>query len=175
MKQKQMDQEIEMRIKNCMMNQIPESEQVNNQMNEAYQKIRQSKAAKKSRLPIAMKCTTAAAMLFLAMVYCVKNPAVAAQLPLIGNIFSGLEDQVSYPGDYSKNAIKLPAQADAVTDTDKDTQVDTAADTDINTQAEANKETDKDVREDEQDSDEVSYQVTSKGIKIGRASCRERV
>lgn len=186
MKQVQTDQEIEKRIKDCMRNQIQKSEQVDRKMEEAYEKIRKTKAAKNRKLPIAVKCTTAAAMLILAMVYFVKNPAVAAQLPFIGHIFSGLEDQVSYPGDYSKNAIKLPVktdpqketQADAVTDirketqadagtnTRKETQADAVTDTRKETQADAEKIPQSDGQADINDTDEAIYQVTSNGITV---------
>ena len=54
------------------------------------------------------RSSTAAAVLLLAMVYCVKNPAWAAKLPFIGDIFNQLQEQVPYPVDYSSSAITLP-------------------------------------------------------------------
>ena len=43
---------------------------------------------------------TAAAMLAVG-IFCVSNPALASQLPLIGHLFEQIGDDVNYPGDYS--------------------------------------------------------------------------
>ncbi len=87
-----------------------------------------STQSRKKKMPMALKCSAAAAVLLLAMVYCIKNPAFAAQLPFIGNIFSDLEEKVSYPGDYSKNSIKLPLKEN--TGTEPADSLADAADTD---------------------------------------------
>ncbi len=105
------DSQMDTKIKEIMMTKIPESEILNQKMEEAYQKVRAMQPGKR-KLPMAVKCSTAAAILLLAMVYCVKNPTFAAQLPFIGSIFSGLEDKVSFTGDYSDHSITLPTEAD---------------------------------------------------------------
>lgn len=149
-----MDNELETRIRDCMRKKIPESELLNKKMDETYQEIRKENAGKRRKLSIAVKCSTAAAILLIALVYCVKNPALAAQLPLIGHIFSGLEDKVSYPGDYSKNSIKLPinkdirkdTQAEIGTDTEKDAQTKAGTDTGKDAQTKARTDTGKDAQ-----------------------------
>lgn len=130
MKQKQTDRQLDERIQEIMKTNIPESEILDKKMQDAYEQIRSRKAAsneirkerkkdiKKTKLPLAVKCSTAAAILLLAMGYCVKNPALAAQLPFIGDIFSQLEKQVPYPGDYSSNAIVLPGGKEEPNDKD---------------------------------------------------------
>ena len=84
------DSQMDTKIKEIMMTKIPESEILNQKMEEAYQKVRAMQPGKR-KLPMAVKCSTAAAILLLAMVYCVKNPTFAAQLPFIGrqSIFYG--------------------------------------------------------------------------------------
>ncbi len=113
MEQKNTDCELEFRIKENLSAKIPEPEILDQKLNDAYQQIRERNPAQKKHLPLALKCSAAAAALLLAMIYCVKNPALAAQLPLIGHIFSSLEEKVSYPGDYSKNSVRLPAKPSA--------------------------------------------------------------
>lgn len=111
MKTKHTFDPFESKLKEILTEKIPESEIVDQKMNDAYQNIRENKTTPKRKAPIVIKFGAAAAILMLAMIYCVKNPAFAAQLPLIGNIFRNLEGQVSYPGDYSKNSIILPVAA----------------------------------------------------------------
>ncbi len=51
----------------------------------------------------------AAAALLIALctgVICVSNPALAAKLPLVGRIFSLVQEKVSYKGDFSDGAVK---------------------------------------------------------------------
>lgn len=123
---------MEKNIKDCIMTRLPESDIINEKLEEAYREVRamqeraggreeelevkkKKRIKKKSRKGkesskisrTATKCGIAAAAVVLAMVFCVTNPALAAQLPLIGHIFEGLEGKVSYPGEYSENAIEL--------------------------------------------------------------------
>ena len=108
MEQKQTDKNLERKIQEAFQTTIPETEVLDKKLQEAYEQIQNAKRKKKPRLPLAVKCSTAAAVLLLAMVYCVKNPAWAAKLPFIGDIFNQLQEQVPYPGDYSSSAITLP-------------------------------------------------------------------
>lgn len=48
-----------------------------------------------------------AAALVLSVTVCVSNPALAAKLPFIGNIFQTVSEDSSYPGDFSKDAMQL--------------------------------------------------------------------
>lgn len=110
------DELLEQKIAHIMGEKAPEPELVNKKMKEAYDSLRMPKPShtppsKKKKLPAAVKFSTVAAVLALAMVYCIKNPAIAAQLPFIGNIFRDLEEQVSFPGDYSSHSTKLDAAA----------------------------------------------------------------
>lgn len=107
MEKKQIDEQLEQKIKKMLMEKAPESEIVDKKMQEVYNKIRKTKTARKKKLPFAVRFGTIAAILTIAMVYCIKNPAVAAQLPFIGSIFRSLEGNSLYPGDYSKKSIKL--------------------------------------------------------------------
>lgn len=108
MEQKQTDKNLERKIQEAFQTTIPETEVLDKKLQEAYEQIQNAKRKKKPRLPLAVKCSTAAAVLLLAMVYCVKNPAWAAKLPFIGDIFNQLQEQVPYPGDYSSSSITLP-------------------------------------------------------------------
>ena len=120
MENKQMDDQIERKIRDLCAQKVPQSETVDQKMEEAYHNIRKMQAAQRRKRPAALKFSVVAALLALVMAYCLKHPAIAAQIPLIGNIFRGLEGQVSYPGDYSKKSMKLNAadkeQADSEAD-----------------------------------------------------------
>lgn len=107
MENKQMDEQLEQKIKEMLMDRAPESEIVDKKMQEVYNEIRKIKTARKKKVPFAVRFGTIAAILAIVMVYVVKNPAVAAQLPFIGSIFRSLEGDSPYPGDYSKKSIKL--------------------------------------------------------------------
>lgn len=107
MENKQMDEQLEQKIKEMLMDRAPESEIVDKKMQEVYNEIRKMKTERKKKLPFAVRFSAIAAILAIVMVYVVKNPAVAAQLPFIGSIFRSLEGDSPYPGDYSKKSIKL--------------------------------------------------------------------
>ena len=114
MKNKQMDDQLDRQIRDVMQDQVPEPELLDKKMKDAYQQIRNMKTTKKLKkeLPVTVKFSAAAAILAFAIVYCVKNPAIAAQVPLIGNIFRVLERQVHFPGDYSGHSIRLDTTSD---------------------------------------------------------------
>ncbi len=100
----------------CMKTTLHTSDIINKKMEEAYQEVRTMKKPEQKTLkkyPVVAKCGAAAAILVLSMTYCVQNPASAAQIPLIGHIFSRLEQQVSYPGNYSDSSVKLPVTTDS--------------------------------------------------------------
>lgn len=61
---------------------------------------------KKMRRAIA-GCTAAAAVFGGGFFFCVSNPTLAAQLPLIGNIFRDMQDNFGYQGDYSNVGTPL--------------------------------------------------------------------
>lgn len=54
-----------------------------------------------------MGMSAAAAVLVLSITVCVANPALAAKIPFIGNIFDRVEGDISYRGDYSSTSEKL--------------------------------------------------------------------
>lgn len=59
--------------------------------------------------------SAAAAALLIALctgVLCVSNPALAAKLPLVGRIFSLVQEKVSYKGDFSDGATKYETAPD---------------------------------------------------------------
>lgn len=118
MENKQINDHLEQKIKDLMTEIAPKSDLVDKKMEEAYKEIHnmQKTAKVKKKLPAAVKFSAAAAVLALGIVYCIKNPAIAAQFPLIGNIFRELEGQVHNPGDYSGHSTKLYVAKDNKTD-----------------------------------------------------------
>lgn len=117
MSEKQMQDNMEEEIKTYIMTNIPKSDMVDKKMEEAYQEVRnmqhqektsQKNKTKKSKTLAIAGC--AAAVFLVAVTYCIKNPSLAAQLPFIGHIFESLEQNVSYRGNYSENAITLPSE-----------------------------------------------------------------
>ena len=72
-----------------------------------------AKSGGSSKGKTAARYTTAAALFLAAVLFLMKNPALAAQLPFIGHIFKELEQEVSYPGDYSENAITLADETES--------------------------------------------------------------
>ena len=100
---------------------LPESELIGEKLNMAYRQIyekaeREGKAGgkkkmKKNRLSLVKLAAMAAGVM---IVICggigVANPALAVDIPIIGKIFTYLEEKVSYPGDYSENTIAVGIQ-----------------------------------------------------------------
>ncbi len=67
--------------------------------------IRQQKYLKKKKSMLRYSLIAAAALIFIcAGVFLVSNPSLAAKLPLIGHIFSRVQEKVSYKGDFDDNA-----------------------------------------------------------------------
>lgn len=109
MDSKQTQDQLEQKIIQTTRKPVPEPEPVNQKMQEAYDKIRKTQPARNKKLSVVVRFSTVAAILAFAMIYCVKNPAIAAQIPWIGNIFRELEGKISFPGDYSAKSIRLDA------------------------------------------------------------------
>lgn len=173
-------------IKGCMQEQVPESELVNEKIEQAYNEIRRiqnmempiisdmgKRAEEKDtvrytdirytdasqhtsatvghraearyttgrtsavtkytsaarRRSSGIKYTAAAVAVCLALaIFLVGNPTLAAQLPIIGHIFKDLEQNVSYPGDYSQHSAILPTETlSAETGKKKESQNDNGA------------------------------------------------
>ncbi|MDE6968788.1 MAG: DUF4179 domain-containing protein, partial [Eubacterium sp.] len=112
MENKQKDDQLEQKIRHTINETVLESELVSQKMQEAYDKIRKMQKTRKRKVSLAVRFGTVAAVLAVATIYCVKNPAIAAQIPFLGNIFRDLEGQVSFPGDYSEKSIKLGAASE---------------------------------------------------------------
>ena len=104
--------QLEQKIRHTINETVLESELVSQKMQEAYDKIRKMQKTRKRKVSLAVRFGTVAAVLAVATIYCVKNPAIAAQIPFLGNIFRDLEGQVSFPGDYSEKSIKLGAASE---------------------------------------------------------------
>ncbi len=92
---------------------LTESALVRRKIEDAYEQIRTGgrKDAKLccsrgiKRLVTGMSAV--AASLVLSVTVCVANPALAAKLPFIGNIFHTVEEDTGYHGDFSKDAVQL--------------------------------------------------------------------
>ena len=114
MENKQKDDQLEQKIRHTINETVLESELVSQKMQEAYDKIRKMQKTRKRKVSLVVRFGTVAAVLAVATIYCVKNPAIAAQIPFLGNIFRDLEGQVSFPGDYSEKSIKLGAASEKI-------------------------------------------------------------
>ncbi|HIR56594.1 MAG TPA: DUF4179 domain-containing protein [Candidatus Gallacutalibacter pullicola] len=58
---------------------------------------------------LAASLCAAAVLLGGGTAFCITNPVIAAQIPLIGRIFASVEQDISHPGDYSSRAEPLAA------------------------------------------------------------------
>lgn len=141
MKYKKTDDPLERVIKDSLAQNVPEPELPDKKMEDVYQKIRNMQPVRKRKLPTGVKFGTAAAVLALIMVYSVKNPAVAAQIPLIGTIFQRLEGDVSFPGDYSNKSIRLGGESDRKDDGTKTEQTEIEPETEIQNETENDTDT----------------------------------
>lgn len=89
---------------------IPEI--VQDKVREAYRKIEsgqlKQEPVKSNWIKTGLKIVCSmAAVLAVAVAVCIANPVMAEQLPLVGNLFSKLQDQVSFRGDFSNKATLL--------------------------------------------------------------------
>lgn len=68
------------------------------------EQIRKQTAVKKI---ILRTLSTAAACIVLVLLVCIYHPVMAEKVPLLGNLFSRLQDKVSFKGDFDEEAINL--------------------------------------------------------------------
>ena len=121
MSEKQMQDKMEEEIKAYITTGIQESEVVNKKIEEAYQEVREMQTQKRKwkKTKTAAFAACVAAICVTAVTYCIKNPSLAAWIPFIGHIFESLEQDVSYPGNYSEDAVVLLDTA-SETDTEEE-------------------------------------------------------
>ena len=100
---------------------LPESELLRGKLNTAYRQIYEKaeierkagerKKMKTNRFSIIKPAAIAAGLMIIVLGGVgVANPALAAEIPIIGKIFAYLEEKVSYPGNYSENAFTVGIQ-----------------------------------------------------------------
>lgn len=113
----QLDKELQ-RI--CSMD-LPESELIEEKLNAAYRQIygqakKKEKTGGRKKMKvngfsfIKLAAIAAGIMIVVLGGIGVANPALAADIPIIGRIFAYLEEKVSYPGDYSEKAVTVEIQ-----------------------------------------------------------------
>lgn len=90
------------------------SETVEKRLEQTYQQIRAQKRKKTRGHKLWYGAAGTAAAVMAAGVFCVGNPALAAQLPLIGHLFAQIGGDVNYPGDYS--GVGTPLVTETETD-----------------------------------------------------------
>ena len=97
---------------------LTESALIRKKMQSAYKKIQtQEKSGRNVRQGKSLRrliagTSAVAAALVLSVTVCVANPALAAKLPLIGNIFQTVGKNAGYAGDFEKNAVRLVTPED---------------------------------------------------------------
>lgn len=101
----------EKEYRNVLGTDLTESDIINKKMEEAYEMVRNRTRAsarrKKALKGLAAGMSGMAAAVVLSVTVCVANPALAAKIPFIGNIFKTVEGDIGYKGDYSQSAEKL--------------------------------------------------------------------
>lgn len=101
---------------------LTESAVIRKKMQGAYKKIRaQEKSGKNMRRGRGMRrliagMSAVAAALVLSVTVCVANPALAAKLPLIGNIFQTVGADSGFAGNFEENAVRLVTPEDVQED-----------------------------------------------------------
>lgn len=103
------DAQLDEMLHNICDQELPDSDIVNEKMEEAYTQIRSAGAGRNQvKRHWGGKIAAAACLiLVLGLGAGAANPSVAAEIPVIGKIFSYLEGQVSFPGNYSENAVPV--------------------------------------------------------------------
>ena len=102
-----MKSQLEQELRQQLQQEIPIPEAVQKKANQAYLQIKNGQVSQETSAPtprLWIKRTAAAfgsvaAALFLGFLLCLSNPVMAEELPLVGNLFSRLQDQVSFFGD----------------------------------------------------------------------------
>ena len=83
-----------------------------------------SRHKKRKRFPVwARGLTAAAAVLIAAFGICAANPVMAAKIPIIGHLFSLLQDKISFSGDYTGYAEPLDGNVQTDPETGGDSSV----------------------------------------------------
>ena len=100
---------------------IKVSDKLDQTVQDALSQVKQE-ARRARRKKLFITCGSMAAAFAAAAVFCVTNPSLAAKLPFIGSLFSDLEDNFTYPGDYSGHASVLTPTTDAVPETAAESQ-----------------------------------------------------
>ncbi|MFT3985894.1 MAG: DUF4179 domain-containing protein [Lachnospiraceae bacterium] len=98
---------LEELLKAACEREVSHSEYVEERIEEAYDIIRNSKSKRHSLSYLSKAGIAAAILLAVTALIGVSNPVLAAKIPVIGKIFSLIESQVSYPGEYSEHAVDL--------------------------------------------------------------------
>ena len=92
---------------------LTESALIREKMQDAYQIIRtgsrkKKESGRKNHLRgLIMGMSAAAAALVLSVTVCVADPALAAKLPFIGNIFQTVGEDSGFAGDFEDGAVQL--------------------------------------------------------------------
>lgn len=62
---------------------------------------------------------TTVTVLTCVQIFCVNNPVFASKLPFIGEIFTAMQEEITYSGDYNEVATPLETSADTLLNTEK--------------------------------------------------------
>ncbi|MFQ9718295.1 MAG: DUF4179 domain-containing protein [Blautia sp.] len=110
-----MKSQLEQELRQQLQQEVPIPEAVQKKANQAYLQIKNGQVSQETSAPtprLWIKRTAAAfgsvaAALFLGFLLCLSNPVMAEDLPLVGNLFSRLQDQVSFFGDFQSHSVPL--------------------------------------------------------------------
>lgn len=104
---------IEQELKRILQSKGIAYEKIQRKMEETYQMIEETqkigpeKKRGATRKPVLLAGSMAAAMAVCIIALGISNPVLAAKLPIIGGIFQAVQNQVSYSGTFSEDAIPL--------------------------------------------------------------------
>lgn len=93
-------------------NKIPVSDRLNDRVNETLAMIQTDRRKKRFRRTV-LGAGSAAAVLGGVLLVGTVDPVLASQIPLIGHLFEKVEHEVSYKGDFSKDAVWLLTEENA--------------------------------------------------------------
>ena len=102
-----MEQYTENELREVLGKDLQISKQVNQRLEGVYDQIRQGEVKQKRKMNGWYKAAGAVAAVALVGCFFVNNPAIAAEIPLLGHIFERISNEASYPGDYSKVGTAL--------------------------------------------------------------------
>lgn len=101
---------------NILSKDLHESAVIQQKIQEAYVQIQASGSEsgrshqKKGLKGLLMGMSSVAAAMVLSVTVCVANPALAAKLPFIGNVFGTVGEDTGFQGDFTKDAVQLVTQ-----------------------------------------------------------------